>query len=151
MVDCKRNLLEGPTADKFNWPCTIFLWLLVYTLASTCTKFNLFDLDVDIMIHDDWTFYADCGMYLIYLILQFSTIGFRKFIKTKNIRDILKINIENKFSIKFNGQAWHIIKDTHKKSRKMITYDKKVIYDFKTGADFSNIIINSESIQKKDI
>ena len=88
-------------------------------------------------------------MYLIYLILQFSTTGFRKFIKIKNIRDILKINIENKFSIKFNGQAWHIIKDTHEKSRKMIIYDKKIIYDFKTGADFSNIIINSESVQKK--
>ena len=148
MVDCKINLLEGPKANQFNCLCTIFLWATIYILASTCSKFKLVDLDVDVMIHD-WTFYVDCGMYLIYLILQFSTTGFRKFIKTGNIRDILKINIENKFSIKFHGQAWYIMKEANNKSRKMITYDKKIIYHFKTGSDFSNIIINSESVKNK--
>ena len=138
MVDNNKNLLEGPMADKFNCLCSIFLWLTVYILASTCSKFQIVDLDVDVMIHD-WTFYVDCGMYLIYLILQFSTTGFKKFIKTRNIRDILKINIENKFSIKFHGQAWYIMREKNE-TRKMVTYDTKIIYDFKTGSDFSNII-----------
>jgi hypothetical protein len=62
-------------------------------------------------------------MYLIYLILKFSTIGFKKFIKTRNIWDILKINIENKFSIKFHGQAWYIMRETNE-TRKKFIYDK---------------------------
>ena len=109
-------------------------------------ELKLRDFNIDGILHD-FRFYMLCGFYLIYLIIQFVT-GFRQFIKLQNFRDILSNNIENRFSIIFHGKAWH---EDHssRNTKNVVTYDRKIKYDFKSGADFSTIIIDSESIKNK--
>ena len=145
----KDNYLEGKLANSINFLYTVLLWLAFYFLLTQWNEFNIFHFDVNVMLHD-WTFYTSCILYLIYLILQFSTTGFRKFIKVQDIRTILETNIENKFSIKFQGKAWHFTEEDMDGNRtKINTFNKSIKYDIKSGGDYSYIIIDSNFANNK--
>jgi hypothetical protein len=156
-----NNHLEGENAASLSFASSFLLWIFIYIFLLKEKEKNeenednkdkieyelkLRDFDIDEILHDI-RFYLLCGSYVFYLITQFVT-GFRQFIKLQNFRDILSNNIENKFSIIFHGKAWH---EDHssKNTKNVVTYDRKIIYDFKSGADFSTIIIDSESIKNK--
>ena len=141
-MNCLFNRLEGEKAAAFNFFTTFFMWFfIIIFFIRKKDGIDLRDSDNDDMPKDS-DLYLICGFYLSNLIGQFIT-GFRQFMKLQNLRDILSNNIENKFSIIFHGKAWH-----KKDSKEVITYDKKITYNFKSGADFSTIILDLESINK---
>ena len=146
--------IEGDDSIAINWLSSLSLWL-VTILASYLSKDfrkGIINLDFDKLSHDS-CFWLVFILYLLYLILQFSTTGFRKFIKIENIRNVLKTNIENSFEIKLHGKSWDFEENTDSEGNtttsKVVTYNEKIKYKFKSGADCSKIIIDSNNIINK--
>ena len=82
--------LDGTVSNGCNLVCLVILWLNL--IGQIC--FNDYrKLEFYIFI---------IPYYSIYLIFQFFTTGFRKFMTVKNIGSVLKANIEKKFIIKFD-------------------------------------------------
>jgi hypothetical protein len=92
-------------------------------------------------------FYIILGFYIIYLLLQFFTTGFRKIYIYHSFKTVLKDNVENKFKIKYHGKAWHIETDTdsngHQTKHENTIFNKAIHFSFESGADFSVGNINS--------
>ena len=148
------NYLEGCGSCSANWTITIIFWTTTVFVSIFSKDFRkgLKNHDSDKLSHC-FAFWLEYIVYFIYLILQFSKTGFRKFIKIHEICKILKINIENTFEIKFHGKAWHEVTDTdshgNTTTRDVVTFNEKKKYEFKSGADCSKIIIDSNDINNK--
>ena len=148
------NYIEGCGSCVANWALTIILWTttIFISIFSKDFKKGIKNHDSDKLNHC-FAFWLDFIVYLIYIILQFSTTGFRKFIKIQNICNVLKINIENTFEIKFHGKAWHEETDTDSQgnttTHNVVTFNEKIKFEFKSGADCSKINIDSNDINNK--
>ena len=145
------NLLEGTDSQVINWFFTISFWIatIITLLVSENIIGNVIEniksLDVLGLIKNVG-FDVIVGFYIIYLLFQFFTTGFRKFMRFHSFHTVLKNNIENKFKIKYHGVAWHTVterdSDGNETTRDIITFDKKIEYFFKSGADYSVINID---------
>ena len=119
MVECPKNLLEGEDSNMINWAISAFFWI-------TSTSRIIFDknvqkgiksLDFNYLIGQA-SFTTILGFYSIYLLCLLFTTGFRKFMIFQSIHTVLRKNIENKFKIKYHGEAWHS-RNRHKFRRKL--------------------------------
>ena len=140
------NHLEGDKSNCFNVLYTFFFWAMVYC-AFTDEKRKIDTTNLNTVIHDS-SFHIILAMYIVYLLMQFFTTGFRKFIQVQDISKILKVNIENKFRIIFKGKAWHE-ENRNGHNEDVTTFTKKIKYEFKCGADYSKVIIDSNYAEGK--
>ena len=128
--------LDGPVSQCLNLISLVALWFNL--IGQIC--FNDYrKLEFYIFI---------IPYYSIYLIFQFFTTGFRKFMTVKNIGSVLKANIEKKFIINFDGEAYHEESGSEGKYNKT-TYKQTIQYNFKSGSDCSAIIIDSEDTKNR--
>ena len=128
--------IEGDNSIALNWVSSVLLWIAIILASYLSKDFRkeIKNMDFDKLSHDS-CFWLIFILYALYLILQFSTTGFRKFIKITNIHNVLKANIENSFEIKFHGKAWDFEENTDSEGNtttsKVVNYNEKINYEFK--------------------
>ena len=146
------NKVESYNIIACNFTATLVLWFFVGILIFYIkVRYGLENLNFDIVFHDLF-FYPVLILYIIYLIIHFSSTGFRRIMQMGNLKYIIQNNIENTFSLHFNGSAWREEQRTDSDGDIEIvnihTYYHQ-IYDFKSGCDFSKVIIDSKDIKNK--
>lgn len=124
-------VIEGPIEIVINMGLSIFFW--IYSIYIITQKNNVDGLQI--------------FLYFIYLIFQFTTTGFRKFMNIKTISNALKENIETKFNIKYKGKAYHTTDSDEPIEEK--TYEESIPFLFKSGADCSHIDIDLKDIKHR--
>ena len=128
--------IEGCFLLCFNMIVSTLLWIfLLLELTSYNHKRGLYFPHIIIL-------------YSIYLVLQFISTVIKKCRTAKNIETVLKANIEKKFTINFDGEAYHEENDSVGE-HDSITYKQTIQYFFKSGSDCSMIIIDSEDIKHR--
>ena len=154
MVKCPENLLEGNYSNIYNWVASFLFWLISTIVLKEYkdVRKGIKELDFNYLIKIP-AFRAIIAFYSFYLLCQIFTTGFRKFMRFQRIHTVLKKNIENKFKIKYHGEAWHMVEvqddDGGSSQRKVRTFKETCEYEFNSGADYSVISINSDDINNK--
>ena len=154
MVQCPGNLLEGSDSNVFNWIFSVLFWVIstFIIIFSKSVQKGIKELDFNYLIKIH-AFRAIIAFYSFYLLCQIFTTGFRKFMRFQRIRTVLKKNIENKFKIKYHGEAWHEEEreddEGHKYTETVETFNETYKYKFSSGADYSVININLYDIDNK--
>lgn len=149
MGKCHGNLLEGTGSNIFNCFSTIVVWLIILYVFLVSEDKLTYIKDGDILkLIKSPSFIILIVFYLFYLILQFTTTGFRKFIVVNSIHEVLRTNIENTFKIKYHGLAWHTYTTRNSQGndeeQTVYTFDQKREYNFKSGCDYTVFDFDSE-------
>ena len=151
MAKVNGNLLEGTNAQVTNWIFTCLFWIISPIMLAISNNIidNIKTLNFYGLIQDVF-FDIILGFYIIYLLSQFFTTGFRKFMRFHSFKTVIKNNIENKFKIKYHGEASHT--ETHRDSNghettyDVTTFNETIKFLFESGADYSVVNINSSDI-----
>ncbi len=131
MAKVNGNLLEGTNAQVTNWIFTCLFWIISPIMQAISNNIidNIKRLNFYGLIQDVF-FDITLGFYIIYLLLQFFTTGFRKFMRFHSFKTVIKNNIENKFKIKFHGESYHYRTDMdsngNERAYKVTTFNETI-------------------------
>lgn len=145
------NYLDGKISNTANWFYTVLFWISIIGSIIFSKEFRNAIKNLD--FNKDFCHYIIMFFYIIYLITQLVTTGFRKFMRIQGIKAVLRKNIEQKFKIIFHGEAYHQESNTEENGTTTyydsVSYERKFKYEFKSGADYSIININTSDINNK--
>ena len=106
---------------------------------------TIYDIIFYIIRKKEFSIPTNFIFYFASILTQFCSRRFRIFLFSKNIRNVLKANIEKKFSINYYGKAYHQ-ESGENGDFDYTTYKETYPYFFKSGADCSVIDIDSKDM-----
>lgn len=135
-----KNYLEGEDCSisilSYQLFCLIIYISYIYIYFYDKENFNIFSIIILLMF------------YISNIIVQFVSVGFRKFLCIQNLKSILYNNIQNKFTVTIKAESWHTtFEGENNTPTRHTTFKEKVIFEFNSGCDNTVEIIRNELIK----